>query len=142
MGGRGGGGGEYRDVVITKNQFRYKTASISFFRDDVWCVRSSRAWRLYLCWFRGRFPKVPQTGLNFILSGLRLVHPKLQGMEALFMVVSRSISKSDNQQILLKKDCRKTALISSSRDDVWCIRSSRARRLCLWWSRGRFPTYI
>ena len=57
------------------------------------------------------------------------------------MVVSRSISKTDNPQILLKKNCRKTALISSSRDDVWCIRSSRARRLCLWWSRGRFPKF-
>ena len=81
--------------------------------------------------------KQPQTGLNCILWGRRLVHPKLQGMEALFMMVSRSISKSDNQQILLKKGCRKTALISSSRDDAWCIRNSRAWRLCLWWSRGR-----
>ena len=92
----------------------------------------------------------PQNGLNFILSGRRLVHPKLQGAEAVFMVISRSISKipkfenpkhRKDQRISLKKGSRETALTSSSRDDVWCIRSSRARRLCLWWSRGRFPKF-
>ena len=78
------------------------------------------------------------------------MHPKLQGAEAVFMVISRSISKipkfenpkhRKDQRISLKKGSRETALTSSSRDDVWCIRSSRARRLCLWWSRGRFPKF-
>ena len=36
----------------------------------------------------------PQNGFNFIISGRRLVHPKLQGTERPFMTVSGSILKS------------------------------------------------
>ena len=37
-----------------------------------------------------------QNGLDFVLSGRRLVHPTLQGTESPFMMISRPISQAED----------------------------------------------
>ena len=103
---------------IHKNQFRHKTTSISFFWGDVWCIRSSRAWSVHLWWFRGR----------------KRASPRVKRAE--FGPASEASWGRAGEWSELNSRVHKTASTSFFWGDVWCIRSSRARRCRLWWSRG------